>query len=68
MTEETINITLNVATPCCNRKLRLNATKFVPREKFDRTCKCCGTDWTITRKTGAVNAQMRVDFLEWEVK
>lgn len=57
-------VTLNTEFPCCGRKARIRATNDVPREVYDRTCKC-GAKWEVERKTVRQGKDKRVDVLNW---
>jgi len=60
-----LTITLNAKTPCCHRAVKLVATRYVLTERYERTCKQCGFDWSIERRLIREQADARMDALDW---
>ncbi len=58
---------IKAETPCHHRSVRLVATEGVPRESYDRKCKC-GAEWRITRETLRVRKGIRTDRLTWQLE
>lgn len=53
------------ALPCCGATFRLRALDDVPRETYDRECRC-GTKWRIDRTLLRSTPEMRMNKLELE--
>ena len=58
-------VTLRTKTPCCGRRVRIEAIIDIPREIYYRVCGECRQAWTVERREGAHTGPVRVDLLEW---
>lgn len=59
-------VTLRTKTPCCGRRVIIQALVDVPRETYDRQCAGCGRPWIVERHLGAEHKGVRIDILTWE--
>lgn len=57
-------VTLRSKTPCCGRPVRFAALVDLPREAYERRCRC-GRRWWIDRLVLRVRPGIRIDSLEW---